>query len=1177
MTTHSSVKNHAATSFWDRARLTEFAAIALDATPDEIDPEENLIGLGLSSVSLMKLRTALLQDGLDIGFAALAEAGSISRWEKLVTQANKIQTPSDVPPQIEDGAPFALTHVQRAYWLGRSPQIELGGVAAHGYLEIDCHDLNPSRLERALNRVIAAHPMLRAVITDEGQQRILQDVPHYQIVCDDLRTASPRHAEELCAITRARMRQQVLDFDAWPMFEIRLSRLPQDRWVMHVSFDILLFDIKSLELWVSEWWQAYSDPSFKVQTPQATFRNHVARIKSREESDQAQKAKDYWQKRLPTIPLGPDLPLKKPTEQIKASRFDRVQTRLTRAQWSRISAHAQAQGLTGSAFMMALYARVLAVWAVDPHFSLTVTLFSRDTVGADFDDVIGDFTSLLPLEIDCRTHATIAELSQATQARLWQDLDNSAYSGIEVLAALSAREETHGKALIPYVFTSGLGTGRSYIDAFSAFGRIADAAVQTPQLLIDHQVLEFDGGIVINWDYVAEAFDASQIEEIAQTHLAWLLKLEDEAVWHDRALFAHAPSANIQPPEVNWAPELANRTLTEVFSDTVKAYPDNIAVISGDRKLTYTELDCASTHLAAALVKEGIEPEELVGIHMHKGWQQVVAVLAILKAGAAYLPIDPTLPESRANALAQQGRLRIALHSDPKLAALEGVRALIVDESWLIEDRPPDISVQPRPNGLAYVLFTSGSTGAPKGVMIEHRAALNTVLGVNHRNKVGSHDCLIMVSALHFDLSVYDLFGSLTTGATLVIPEGQTLPDTQVWEHLVRRHGVTLWNSVPALLGLFIDHLQDRNALDLLQQLNHIFLSGDWLPIPLCQRVRSLAPETRLISMGGPTEASIWQVDFPVSEIASDWRSIPYGCPLANHDVRILDHSLNPRPVGVTGEIYLGGVGLARGYWDDKERTDAAFLFDDATGTRLYRSGDWARWHPDGWIEFVGRTDAQVKVNGVRIELGEIDTTLTAHPNVERCVTLIVDDGAAGPRLAAFYTSKPGFSPQELTTWLKARLPSAYVPSVVHQVEALPVTANGKINRRELRSLACAITSPKIQRSSSQTEARILAIWSDLLGRDATDPESNFFTIGGSSLLATRLATLLSAEFETKITAVDIFKFPTTAKQAAFFAATAQGDGGVSNEYDPKNRLAARKAVAHRRRSAIPKPAARDI
>lgn len=1174
MKKRSIVKKPSAGTHWGHARFTDFAATALDATPDEIAPDENLISLGLTSVSLMKLRTALLQDGLDIGFAALAEAGSVSGWERLAKQAGKVQSRGPVAAQVKDGTPFALTHVQRAYWLGRNPQIELGGVAAHGYLEISCHDLDPSRLERALNRVIAAHPMLRAVVTEEGEQRILKDVPRYQIVCDDWSTASKENAEALCTITRERMRQQVLDFDAWPMFEIRLSRMPQDQWLMHVSFDILLFDIKSLELWVSQWWQAYSDPAFDVQTPHATFRDHVARIASRDGSDQARKAKEYWQGRLPTIPLGPDLPLKTPTEEISASRFRRVQTRLTRAQWSRISAHAQAQGLTGSAFMMALYARVLAVWAVDPHFSLTVTLFSRDAVGADLDNVIGDFTSLLPLEIDCRAHATMAELSQATQSRLWQDLDNSAHSGIEVLAALSAREKTHGKALIPYVFTSGLGTGESYIDAFSAFGRIVDAAVQTPQLLIDHQVLEFDGGIVVNWDYVAEAFDEAQIQEIAETHLSWLMKLEDKALWHDRGLFAQAPAASVQAPEAEWASEQANRTLTDVFADSVQAYPNNTAIIAADRQITYTALDRASSHLAAELVKEGVQPEELVGIQMRKGWQQVVAVLAILKAGAAYMPIDPTLPDSRANALAQKGRLRIVLRSDQQGASLDGVQSLIVSDSSLTEDAPPVLAVHPRPTDLAYVLFTSGSTGAPKGVMIEHRAALNTVLGVNHRNKVGPDDRLIMVSSLHFDLSVYDLFGSLAAGAALVIPEGETLPDVQVWEHLVRRHNVTLWNSVPALLGLFIDHLEDCGALDLLQQLNHIFLSGDWLPVPLCQKVRTLAPETRLVSMGGPTEASIWQVDFPVSEIAPDWRSIPYGWPLAHHDVRILDHNLNPRPVGVTGEIYLGGVGLARGYWDDPERTNAAFIIDEKTRTRLYRSGDWARWHPEGWIEFIGRTDTQVKVNGVRIELGEIDTTLSAHPKVDRCATVIVSDNTGGNRLSAFYTSASGALHQNLSAWLKERLPKAYVPSTLRRLETLPVTANGKIDRRHLQQLARAETVPAAQRKSDQTEARILKIWSDLLERLATDPEANFFTIGGNSLLATRLASRLSEEFECKFPTVQIFELPTAAKQATFLSTNGINEGSGSKKHGLESRLTARKAVAHRRKTALPKPVA---
>ena len=1153
---------------WDRDRFLSFAAEALDATPDEISADENLISLGLASVSLMRLRTQLLQDGFDIGRAALAEAGCISGWEALLAQADVLQIEARPVAALEDGSPFPLTHVQRAYWLGRSAHIELGGVAAHGYLEMACEDLDETQLENALNRVIAAHPMLRAVITDAGEQRILEDVPQYRIACEDWRDDTIEQAEQKCAATRDRMRQQILPFDVWPMFEIRLSRMPQDKWIMHLSFDILLFDIKSLELWVGEWWKAYSDPLFEVPSPVGSFRDHVMRITKREKSEQAQRAREYWQTRIPNLPLGPDLPLKTLQEAISGARFRRVQTQLTRAQWTAISAHAQKYGLTGSAFMMALYARALAVWSTNPLFSLTVTLFSRDSIGQDMDDVIGDFTSLLPLEIDCRAHDTMAELSKAAQQRLWHDLDNSMHSGIEVLAALQAREGTHGKALIPYVFTSGLGTGRSYIDAFSAFGRIVDAAVQTPQLLIDHQVLEYDGGIVVNWDYVADAFEEKQIEEIAKTHVDWLRKLADQTAWEDPTLFASAPAASEPTQEATWDPALANRSLSDVFEQTVAQYPARKALISGDRTISYAALDNASTSLANTLVSHGVQAEELVGIHMRKGWQQVVAVLAILKAGGAYMPIDPTLPNSRARTLAQVGRLRVVLQSNDDDGFGDIVTAIAVDESWLDMEPQSPPAIKLRPDRLAYVLFTSGSTGVPKGVMIEHRAALNTVLAVNQRNNIGPDDRFMMISALHFDLSVYDIFGAFAAGACLVIPEDETLPDPLRWEHLIQEHGVTIWNSVPALLSLFVDHLEDRGLLGHLALLKQIFLSGDWLPVSLCQRVRKLAPQTRLVSMGGPTEAAIWQVDFPITQIDPNWRSIPYGRPLANHHVRILDHALRPRPVGVVGEVFVGGAGLARGYWDQPEHTEAAFITDPTTGERLYRSGDWARWHPDGWIEFLGRTDTQVKVNGVRIELGEIENTIVAHPDIARAATIIVDDATGGKQLRTFYTTEVGRPVNELHQWIAGRLPRAYVPTTLSHLDQLPLTGNGKVDRRALQNTALETTAQPPRRKSSEAEIAVLSIWSDLLGFSVTDPNSNFFVIGGTSLLATRLAMRLSHEFDQDFSAVRVFEFSTAAGQAKQLATDAPQQAGGTNDSLIEIRKSARNSLANRRRSA---------
>ncbi len=1163
---------------WDAHKFTVFAAAELDATPEELSQSENLVALGLASVSLMRLRTRLQQDGIDISFSALAEAGSIEGWTTLVAGAQQIQQHKEqvvVQPAVEDGTPFALTHVQRAYWLGRSPQIELGGVAAHGYLEIESGGLDPDRLEVALNHIIAINPMLRAVITTDGEQRILPQVPHYDIVCNDQSGATPDVAGHEVTETRSAMRQQVLAFDSWPMFEIKLTRLPQNQWVLHVSFDILLFDIKSLEIWVAQWWQAYDQPENLPSAPDGTFRAHVARLEAGQDTPQMQRAAAYWDARVSELPLGPDLPLEKSVSKLSGMYFDRVQTKLNAAEWTTVQKIANQYGLTGSAFLMALYARSLAVWAATPHFCLTVTLFSRDAAGSDMADVIGDFTSLLPLEIDCAASSTMEMLAKAVQKQLWQDLDHNALSGIEVLAKLSAREQTHGRALLPYVFTSGLGTGRSYLDAFGAFGQITDAAVQTPQLLIDHQALECDGGLVLNWDYVKEAFASDQIDAIAQTHINWLRQLTSKERWSDPELFHDRPSADVISVPVTWHANQAQKPLFAPFQDRAQETPDHIAVVSGERAITYHELDQASTHLAHALLAQGVLPEELVAVHMQKGWQQIVAVLGVLKAGGAYMPIDPALPTARARALIEQGHSRILLASDTPVVISQDLTTIMIDDAWLSLGDAADLDLKMDPKSLAYVLFTSGTTGTPKGVMIEHQAALNTILAVNARNAVGVDDRTLMVSALHFDLSVYDVFGTLAAGGTLVIPENELEPAPRAWCTLIKRHGVSVWNSVPALLTLLVDELEQQGNLADLRALRTVFLSGDWLPVPLCRKVKEVAPNIDLISMGGPTEGSIWQVDFPVTHIDPAWRSIPYGLPLANHKVLICDHTLQPRPVGVPGEIYVGGAGLARGYWDDPRLTAKSFVVHPDTGERLYRSGDWARWHQDGWIEFLGRADSQVKLNGLRLELGEVEVALTAYPGIQKGAAIVLDGAASGKCLAAFFTTgKECVDIDALRGWLLERLPKAFVPTHLEALPSLPLTGNGKIDRKVLYKRAKDMVSNRPARVMQGAEADVLGVWSDLLSEQITDPDLNFFTIGGSSLLATQLAARLNKITEKTVQAIHIFEFPTAAQQANMLSGSKATASAAHTATDAKSRRKKQSALAVRRQR--PRPHAAD-
>ena len=441
----------------------------------------------------------------------------------------------------------------------------------------------------------------------------------------------------------------------------------------------------------------------------------------------------------------------------------------------------------------------------------------------------------------------------------------------------------------------------------------------------------------------------------------------------------------------------SQRHLHEPVLARMAQTPTALAVVSAARSLTYAELDRASARLATALA--GVSRHDLVAVVMPKHWAQVVAVLGILRAGAAYLPIDADLPPARVAQLLALGEVRHIV-SLPAVAERLALDAICVDPAWLAADAPP---VPPSPaagTDLAYVIFTSGSTGTPKGVMIDHRGALNTVLDINARYGITAADAVFALSSLSFDLSVYDVFGVLGAGGRLVVPAAEDGRDPEAWLAQLTAAQVTVWNTVPALLQMLVDYLDGAGDAPALPPLRTILLSGDWIPVDLPARLRRWFGDVAIYSLGGATEASIWSIAYRIGAVDPAWTSVPYGTPLANQQVMALKPDLTPCPVGVVGELHLGGLGLAQGYWRDPARTAAQFVTDPRSGRRWYRTGDLGRLLPDGNLEFLGRDDTQVKIQGYRIELGEIEARLKQHPQVKDAVVIAHAHGAAKQLLA---------------------------------------------------------------------------------------------------------------------------------------------------------------------------------
>jgi amino acid adenylation domain-containing protein/non-ribosomal peptide synthase protein (TIGR01720 family) len=1079
----------------------------------------------MNQTSTAKISLPFLLQNPTIGSISdeLARLGS----EQTEAVSDRGLVPQLITVPADRHQPFPLTEMQQAQWIGRLSSFSQGNVAAHVYFETESLTLDHERLSTAWRRVVERHEMLRTIVMPDGQQQILSDVPPYIVKLLDLSSMDPEQAERDLVQLREQLSHQVRPTDKWPLFEVRVSRL-SNRIRIHFSIDLLICDIWSLRLVLRDWRQFYENPKIEMPPLELSFRDYVLADHDLKGSEIYQRSLEYWKERLQALPPAPELPMVKSPASVTQSRFLRRSATFEQAAWSRLKERAAQTGTTPSTVLLAAFSHVLAAWSKSPHFAVNVTVINRLPFHPQVHDIVGEFASFDLLEVNDTPSLTFEEFVRQLQARSWEDLEHRYVSGVRVLRELARLRGQRGGAAMPVVFTSTLvhGEEKDGQPLLSWLGDGVYSISQTPQVWLDHAVFEDAGELQLTWHSIDELFPDGMLDAMFSAYTGFVRRLmDDDKVWHTTA-------GNWTPPEQLASRDLANATQTpvtpallhELVGMQAKQQPQHVAVIASGRTLTYEELWRRSQQVAHRLRQEGVTPNQVVAVVMEKGWEQIVAVLGILAAGGAYVAIDAEWPQERAWYVLEHSGALLALTQE-KLTAQsnwpQGFARLVVGEQEWEEDTTDTLATIQGAQDLAYILYTSGSTGVPKGVMIDHRGAVNTIVDINRRFGVTPHDRVLALSSLSFDLSVYDIFGTLAAGGTLVIPEAGSSRDPARWCELIQTHNVTVWNSVPALMEMLTEYLAAGKTC---LPLRLVLLSGDWIPLSLPQRIRPHTSAAQIISLGGATEASIWSILYPIGELDAQWSSIPYGKPMANQQFHVLNRRLEACPDWVPGDLYIGGIGVAQGYWRDPHKTAASFIHHPRTGERLYRTGDLGRYWPDGTIEFLGRDDFQVKVNGYRIELGEIETVLNAHPQVRTCVVAAVGADRSHKRLVAYVVradSETDSHDQEsesqlfadLRETLATRVPSYMVPADFMLIEAIPLTGNGKVDRNAL---------PDVDRTRSKASQTVVVrnesvdklatIFATVLGSQHVDMQDNFFDLGGDSIMGIQVTTLAAAQ-----------------------------------------------------------------
>ncbi|RFZ76921.1 amino acid adenylation domain-containing protein [Lacrimispora amygdalina] len=1011
---------------------------------------------------------------------------------------------------------FPLTDIQRSYFVGRSSGLKMGGVSTHAYYEIE-NNFDIPRLTRSLNKVIRANPMLRAVVNSDGTQQILENPGWYEIKETDLTALTSEEKKEVLREAREEHSHRVFDQSVFPLFEFFAFRLAEDRVRLLAGFDLLIADGISMRILIREIMRVYEDESITLDENGFTFRDYILSAEEMKKSPYYKTAENYWKKQAESFSGAPELPLIHTPKEFEKPVFHRLIHKISIEKWQALKEKISAHSITASTFLMTVYGRILAVYSNRNSVTLNVTVFTRFPFDQAVKNMVGDFTSVMLLDINGES-AALWEECLNVQRKISENLEHMEYDGVSVIKEVSKKQKRVGELLFPYVFTGMIFENEDGI-SLENMGELVYSVSQTSQVYLDCQVMTGSEGLSITWDYVQQLFDPVMMERMFERYTCMIEAAGEGSLISERDL-ALVDQYNQTDCD------LESVTLLDAFEKQVLLRGSQTALITREGAYTYQMINGLAEKMAAGLKKRGLKSGDKAAVYEYRNARTIAAILAVLKCRGVYVPISPLIPEDRKEYIRENSGYKLEVTADLAEELMKETEGLLKETGKEEDDT-------------AYIIYTSGSTGVPKGVVITHREAMNTILDVNRRFKITENDRILGVSSFTFDLSVYDIFGTFAAGGTLILAEDSK--NAEELNRLVSDEAVTVWNSVPALFELLLSAREndEENYFDEISQelevkfeqtqsLRVVMLSGDYIPVDLPDRIRNRYENARVISLGGATEGSIWSVYYPVNEVGQTWTTIPYGYPLGNQKLYILDDHQNICPVGVPGEIAIGGAGVAEGYCNDPEKTSQSFLRLESLG-RIYRTGDMGVLTEAGYIGFLGRRDNQVKINGYRVELGEIESALLRFEGVKSAVSTVSAENRN--RLIACFTSDEKLSVDRIREFLAEKLPHYMMPALIRQIETIPLTANGKTDRKQLSHLDKLSDERKVLAPETDNQKILYQYFKDVLGLNQFSIRDNFFELGGDSIKGITLYNKINEVFEADMNL--IFQYQTVEALAA--------------------------------------------
>jgi amino acid adenylation domain-containing protein len=1057
-----------------------------------------------------------------------------------------------------------VSHTQQRLWFLKQmdPQNSAYNIPASMWMR---GRIDIPALERTLNDLIARHESLRTrfVEVDGSPHTVIEAVSRLQIERIDLPDVPPERREEEARRVVTEFAGRPFDLGRCPLMRVALIRLAPELHVFcfvvhHIIADGLSLGILALDFHAL--YTAYATGSTPALPPLPVQYADYAEWDRRWLAGGALEQRlAFWKKELGgSLPVL-QLPTDRPRPRVQTSNGARVFQTLDPSLLTDLKAAARSENVTLFMLLLAAFEVLLHRYTGEEDLPIGSAVANRNR--PEVERVVGFFANNIVLRGNVGGDPTVRELlarvrETALGAFAHQDMPFDL-----LVTELGTRRDLEHSPLFQVMFVLNNGPMRKLqLPNLECEPIMFETGTARFDLAVD--LFDSPEGLMVFFEYNTDLFDAGTMERMLG-HYEGLLRSFIGGLGSRISELPLLPPREREQITVEWnrtaLPYERQQTVHGLFEAQAARTPDAEALSFEGQSLGYAELNRRANQLAHYLRARGVTRETLVGLAMERSLEMVVAQLAILKAGGAYVPLDPGFPQDRLALMVSDAQLALIVTqaSQRQIGSGSQVRRICVDTDWDEIARHP--AENPAPLGgaenLAYVIYTSGSTGKPKGVQIEHRAVVNFLTSMHREPGIGPADRLLAVTTLSFDIAGLEILGPLTAGGTVVLASRATALDGYALARLIDSSGATLMQATPATWRVLLEcGWTGSPGL-------RILCGGEGLPRELADRLLPLVSE--LWNMYGPTETTIWST---LARVLPGKDHPNIGRPIANTQVYILDSARQPVPVGIPGELYIGGDGVARGYLNRPELTAERFVpdpFAARADARMYRTGDLARWRPDGTIQCLGRADHQVKIRGYRIEPGEIEAALAAHPGIAQAVVVARPEPSGAQRLVAYLVPNGSatLDPAELRTFLARGLPDYMVPSIFVSLTTLPLTPNGKIDRKalpepEMQSIA---TGSTYVTPANEVEAAIAAIWQEVLRVPRVGRNDNFFDLGGHSLLIVQVQNRLQKEFGRLVPIVEFFQYTTVAALAARLSSDTAG----------VDRMAVARERAGRRKAAL--------